>query len=97
MTFDIELSSVSLDLPVSLVSCSEITLICFDVLGCFGMVVKSFHYFQSLHHNHRLVSSSLVYFLFLIMERGSCGPSNKTEATMFNCSLYFHPLDVSES
>ena len=65
MTFNIGLSSVSLDLLVSLVSSSEITLICFGFLSFFGLVVKSFKYFQGLLHNYRLLSSSLIYLFFL--------------------------------
>ena len=59
------LLSVSLDLLVSLVSCSEITLTGFDFLGFFfwgggGAGGKIFSLF--LRSTSRLVSSSLIYF-----------------------------------
>ena len=77
MTLNIELSSASLHLLISLVSFSEITLICFDFLdfsvagrkifSMFQRLPKSDkyqNYFQRLIHNHGLVPSSLMDFFF---------------------------------
>ena len=46
MTFNIRLPSVLLDLLESLVSCLEITLMCFDFLGFLAAAVKIFSAFS---------------------------------------------------
>ena len=69
MTRNTGLSSVSLYLLESLVSCLQITLIYFDFLGILSAGGKFFQYFQGLLHNqwYFLVVSSSGIFWYLLL------------------------------